>query len=168
MALDRHNRNYNGVRWSELRLKIDPIFTDIMDDLEDCYYGSYTSETTPRLQDGWKHGQSKPWLGIVDVQTTPELSKQQFDLFHGVMNHLYTILFDKVNQEEPLPIPTTEYDEEIDRDNVTHSKLTTARSWIQTTLQDAGNDLDLPKLNTIRNALIARVQSDLGYTIDLS
>lgn len=168
MGINRHNRNYNGVSYADLRLKIDPIFTDIMDDLEDCYYGSYTSETTPRAQDGWKHGQSRPWLGIIDVQATPELSKKQYEIFHGVMNHLYTILFDKVNQEEPSPIPRSEYDDQVDRDNVTHSKLAEARTWIQSILQDAGNDLDLPKLNTIRDALVTRVQSDLGYIIDLT
>jgi hypothetical protein len=77
---------------SGVRSRIDPITVQLVDMLDDCYYGTpqYNGDPTPenfigRAADGWKHDVSHPFLGTFDKQATPALSKLAFDILHGIM-----------------------------------------------------------------------------------
>lgn len=69
------------------RKRIDPVIRIVIDELDDCYYG--TSTATGREKDGWKHGVSHPF-GDFDF-VLGEDNKLKFDLLSGLMHH-YTFL----------------------------------------------------------------------------
>ena len=161
----RHNRNFGGIKHQALREKVDPIAYMLADELEDCYYGSYVDEDTPRLQDGWKQGNSKPFLTVFDVQPSLPESLALFQALHGLIWHLYTLLFDEVNQQEPVPIPESEYALETDIDSVQHDKRTTARNMIIQIRDDYG--LTNQDLQSLRQELITRVKTTLDIDVVL-
>lgn len=89
---------------------LDDKFSEIVNELEDSYYGTAESNDGPRANDGWKHGASHPWHGF-DVQPTVEQSKALFDEFHGLLWTAYKIIFDVFNMERPVNerVPLEDY-----------------------------------------------------------
>lgn len=94
-------RNYTGIQYAELRQQVDPIFTLLGDELEECYYGAKDQDGYFVDGTGWRNGVSDPWMDMpaYDVQrgATPEetaaLSKALFDRLHGALWTVYTIYF---------------------------------------------------------------------------
>jgi hypothetical protein len=71
-----HDRNFDGIHFEKIRKKIDGKFNDAHDELSDCYY------------------QKKPYRdkGI--------LTKEQFDILHGLIFFYYDIEFHKENMKQ--------------------------------------------------------------------
>jgi len=77
-------RNFERVQFASLRVKLDPIFNEVHDELSDAYYNF------------WRQGERKQFLNH-NVQRTVEESKALFDLLHGGLWHLYTIGLKETN-----------------------------------------------------------------------
>ena len=103
------NRNYDGVRFDELRRLMDDRFHGLHDELEEAYWGNRDSNGRWIPGTGWRNGISKPWLGL-DLQATPEDSRIYFDLLHGMLWQFYTVVFHEENLKRPTPYPAEKYD----------------------------------------------------------
>lgn len=93
-----------GLADGGLEENLDIKFRSIIDRLEDSYYG--TGEPGSRALDGWKHGESNPFIFLgksFDVQATPELSKALFDGLHGVLWALHLYTFHWIAQKVMVP-----------------------------------------------------------------
>ena len=126
-------RNFDGIQFEQLRIKIDDRFNDLHDSLEEAYYGDRDAVTnlfTPGT--GWRNGQSKPWHGF-DVKPGLKNSQTQFDQLHGLIWTFYKLAFHEENQKETTPIPRSEYDHEFADDGVTiiNSKVENARNSLR-------------------------------------
>lgn len=107
-------RNFEKVKFEELRKVIDPKINEIHDELSLAYY------------DYWKHGKSKPFYGF-DVQATPEESKKLFDKLHGLIWEWYDVIFHNENKKQPANKQYSEDDYRYFRDQ---DKLAIAKDKI--------------------------------------
>jgi hypothetical protein len=89
-------RNYDKIKFEQLRKQIDDTFNLLHDELSKAYY------------EYWRHGKSYPFKGF-DVQATPEESKKLFDILHGLLFHLYHLKFHGENIKLAI-YPEEEYD----------------------------------------------------------
>ena len=143
-------RNFNNIQHERLRKKIDIAINMLHDELTDCYYNY------------WKQEESKAFFAF-DVLNTAKKSKKQFDLLHGLLFHIYTILFHKVNKLEPEQYADDEYDTVFDGEGLPiGTKSAESKQWIIDTANQYGVN---PA--AIKTHLINWVQTELGYSIDL-
>jgi hypothetical protein len=150
-------RNFSGVQFESVRARIDPMFNELHDSLEEAFYGDRDKNGVFIAGTGWRDGASKPWFGF-DVQPTPEQSKQLFDELHGTIWHLHAIVFDGENAKEAEPIPPESYDTERDGSGAV----------IGSRIQDAKDALAAAGAN--RPALLTKLKSwaqEKGFALSL-
>jgi len=135
-------RNFQNIQFEVLRTKIDPIINVLHDDLEIAYYQN------------WKLGNPYDFFGF-DVLGTPAESKTQFDMLHGLIFHLYNLLFAVTNANESTPNSNAKWNPDGD-------KLDTARAYIQ------NSGISIGKLNAIRKFVTDKVKADLNQTISIT
>ncbi len=141
-------RNFEGVKHEVLRRKIDHIVNDIHDELSDCYYNY------------WKIGNSKEFFGY-DKRRTQAKSKLQFDVLHGLLHHIYKIMFHKINQLY-AQYPESEYNHLTKQGVLVDTWDNVSRQWVKAA---AGKY----RLNVagIKTYMINRVRAELGHDIGL-
>lgn len=88
--------NLDGVQMAGSRKRCDPYLRALVDQLDDCYYGTPTAGNM-RLPDGWKHGLSKPFF-IWD-HVAGQDNKLKFDLLSGTLHHLTFLCQHLFNQD---------------------------------------------------------------------
>ena len=153
-----NERVHINVEWGTLRVKVDTVINELHDELTDCYYNY------------WKLGNSKGWPAALrknrqlDVQGSLVDSKLQFDLAHGLLPNLHTILMYKINQLDG------DYDEDAMFSEVAEDgtvldplvKVVAARAWIT-------NLLDTYGINPqwIKQYVAEWVDTNLAKTVDL-
>jgi len=84
-------RNFAGVRFEDLRVRLDPIFNEVHDKLSECYY-----KKLPFSHEGREYG-------ILDKPT--------FDELHGLLWKWYEVEFHRQNMKRTLPYAEEEYNE---------------------------------------------------------
>ena len=100
---DKIERNYENIRFEDIRKVVDPKYNKLADELSEAYYNF------------WKKGLSHPWRGY-DVLDSPEKSKEQFDKLHGLIWLWYNVEFNDYNLSLPPEkrIPLDQYEEKYD------------------------------------------------------
>lgn len=145
--VDTKNRNLDNVSEARLRQVIDLAFCEFHDSLEEAYYKN------------WKLGLSKDWFGY-DKKATIQQSKDQFDLLHGMLWHLYAVCKSKYNKSLPI---NDRYDETKfnvavtdESGNIILTKEAESINWLKTKLSNA----DKIKIRSLRDLL----QTKLNFT----
>lgn len=119
-----HDRNIGpGIQFGELRQLIDARFNAVHDALEDSYYGTPqfdgAGKFTGRVENGWKHGQSHPFIngpfvwdlnpitGMIErwngtaIVVFPS-AKGVFNTLHGLIWHLHHLALIAENSRRPF------------------------------------------------------------------
>lgn len=78
------DRNSNGVKWEDMRLRSDHAWCEMHDQFCQKYYES------------WQYGQSEPW-GPFDTVGDPAGDLRQFTLMQVMLVDMGTIMFHKIN-----------------------------------------------------------------------
>ena len=84
---DRKGRNWDKIQYEGLRKRVDLVFCELHDIIEEAYYKH------------WKLGESKVVFGL-DVRPTPEESKLQFDIVHANLWNMHEIALEMYNNEQ--------------------------------------------------------------------
>lgn len=87
LAYTAAERNYEGVEWEEIRLRVDPPYNALHDSLSAAYY-----ERRPFAWEGKDYG---------------VLSKEQFDKLHGLCEHLRYLAWCEAAQQLPAAVAAT-------------------------------------------------------------
>jgi len=120
---------------------LDDKFRSVVDELEVAYYQF------------WKQGLAKPFE-MFDMLPTPEQSKDQFDMIHGLIWNFYTIAFHLLNMDQPPPKRISEERYRYLRDGdgtLLVDQVLTAAQWI-----------DLPRHALVKSRIKARFETVFG------
>ena len=91
-------RNFDRIQFASLRVKLDPVFNALHDELSVAYYQF------------WKLGLPQLWIAY-NVEATPAASLLFFNRLHGALFNFYTLAFHEVNQIDiDGGIPREQYD----------------------------------------------------------
>jgi len=148
-------RNFSGVQNEALRTRLvrgkrlDDIFNEIHDTLEESYYGDRGADGRFVAGTGWRNGQSKPFsIGArtFDVQPTREESKALFDRLHALLWDRYNVAMHRLNLSLPRgqQLDREDYDAN-DRDelgNVVNWKSEVALTRLDAAKNDAVRPID--------------------------
>lgn len=145
-------RNFDGVQFQALRVKLDTVVNNLHDNLSDCYYNH------------WKLGNSKAFF-IWDKRPNAAATKLQFDLLQGLIFHIYQIVFHKLNKLDPeADYPEDKYNNIYDAEgNLIGTRAQESRDWITSTAATYSVNIA-----PIRDHVINWIQTQLGRTVDLS
>lgn len=110
MALADLNLN-NPWQMDAARKKIDPVMRELVDQLDDAYYGTPKPDNT-RQKDGWKHGVQSPFFSWNYLPTDD--NKLKFDLVSGIIHHLTFLAQHLFNTDEAQKYPEAKYNEPLD------------------------------------------------------
>lgn len=143
------------------RKRIDHIIRELIDQLDDCYYG--TPNGTGRLQDGWRHGISKPFF-IWDFVAGQD-NKLKFDLLSGTIHHLHFLVQHLFNCDHVFggyeKTPEPEYNWIRDSNNqFVETKVQDSKRWIRNMATIWNNAGLTPAMNrTRRNQIINYIRN---------
>ena len=79
-----------AIEYEEIRVNVDSAFRELIADLDVSYYKN------------WKLDQSRPWLGFDYYPGEPTKSHIYFDLLHGFVFHLHSILLENINSRDGI------------------------------------------------------------------
>ena len=158
------------------RKLIDPVIRLVVDELDDCYYG--TPNATGRDQDGWKHGVSHPFL-IWDF-VPGEDNKLKFDLLSGLIHHYHFLAQHAFNLDaaaggyEQVPEPNYNWVRNSSNQFV-ETKVQQSKRWIREFVPKWNSSgltpvMNRPRLNDLANTILQKpeVQSLLSRRNDLA
>lgn len=103
----QHDRNFVNINMANIRQTVDHCVNAAHDELEDAYYKF------------WKQGLSYNYYGY-DKKPTVAESKEQFDLLHGMLFRVHSVLLHNYNMSLPAQqqVPTAAYNDIFDQNGV--------------------------------------------------
>lgn len=120
-------RNYDNIVHGRIRKEVDPIFNELVDELDHAFY------------DRWRRDMDFNYYGYTK-QSTLEENRAQFNRIHGALHLLHRLILDRKNDQLEEPYTYTYFDEELNEyiiENAIKESADKARLELQTYIVEA-------------------------------
>lgn len=141
----RPKRNYENVRFAEVRQQIDPLFSELADELDEAYYGQRDERGKFTAGTGWRDGVDVTWMGVRPYKPhepepgetpPPPLSQAEakalFDQCTGMVWHLHLLILHSESGKRAEPYDRNRYDYVRGPEGqIVGSHVQDARDWLK-------------------------------------
>lgn len=104
-----HADYFRNSQIKAIEIVVAPKFLELLDSLENSYYGPKDANGKFIPNRGWRNNESIPWNGL-DKYPNPEDSKKRYDRLHGAIHEARLIAIHEKNVADSYPYDRDTYD----------------------------------------------------------